>query len=139
MIKITNREFSISSAINSIKLRDSVGAVVSFLGIVRGKTGGQKVKKLEYEAYKEMAEQKMRKLEKEALKKFDIIDLVIIHRVGTLKVSENVVLIAVSAPHRKEAFTTCEWLIERLKKNVPIFKKEYLEKERNGRWVNLKK
>ena len=112
---------------------------MSFLGVVIGKTDGHPVKKLEYETYNEMAEQKMRKLEKEALKKFDITDIVIIHRIGILKVSDNVVLIAVSAPLRKEAFAACRWLIEKLKKDVPIFKKEYLERKRKGRWVNVKK
>lgn len=95
-----------------------------FLGQVRNENLGRKVEKLIYEAYPEMAEAEMERIREEALKKFPILDMVIWHRYGELKVGEDTILIVASAKHRKEAFRACEWAIDEVKHRVPIWKKE---------------
>jgi len=81
-----------------------------------------KIKKMKIERYQEMAEKELKKLENNARKKFDVDDVMIIHRYGNLKVGDNIVLIAVSSAHRKDAFRACEYLINGLKKVAPIWK-----------------
>jgi len=118
--KITTSNFNISSEIARLRSK-SDGAIVSFVGAVRGGGGA---KYLEIEIYDEMALRQMRLLAKQARAKFKVGAITIIHRKGKLAVGENIVLIAVAAPHRKEAFDACEWLIDELKKVVPIWKSE---------------
>lgn len=79
---------------------------------------------LEYEAYEEMALKEMRKLIDTAHLKFEISNIGIVHRTGRVEIGETSVVISVAAPHRKEAFAACEWLIAELKRTVPIWKKE---------------
>lgn len=79
---------------------------------------------LEYEAYEEMALKEMRKLIDAAHSKFEISNIGIVHRTGKLDIGETSVVISVAAPHRKDAFAACEWLIKELKQTVPIWKKE---------------
>ncbi|MEW6070753.1 MAG: molybdenum cofactor biosynthesis protein MoaE [Candidatus Thermoplasmatota archaeon] len=119
MIKITSRNFSVEKIIEKTK-SSQTGAVVCFLGTVRN----DKIKSMRIECYKEMAKKELRKLEQEAERRFDIHKISIIHRIGKLKVSDNIVLIAVGAEHRAEAFKACKWLIDELKKVVPIWKEE---------------
>jgi molybdopterin synthase catalytic subunit len=119
MIKITAKNFSVEKIIEETKT-SKTGAVVSFLGAVRN----EKLKSVRIECYREMAEKELRKLEKEALKRFDVSKISIAHRIGKLKVSDNIVVIAVSAEHRAQAFKACKWLIDKLKKVVPIWKEE---------------
>ena len=119
MIKITKNGFSIDEVIRKMKKSD-VGAVVSFLGTVRK----DNIKQMKIEIYREMAEKELKKLENNARKQFDVKDIMIIHRYGNLKVGNNIVLIAVSSAHRKDAFRACEYLIDGLKKVAPIWKEE---------------
>jgi len=104
--------------------RGEDGAVVVFDGIVRDNTRGRKTLHLDYEAYEEMADSQMRKLAAEALKTFAIRQVVIVHRLGRLQVGETSVLIVVASAHRAAAFEASRWLIDTLKKTVPIWKKE---------------
>jgi molybdopterin synthase catalytic subunit len=105
-------------------LKDSQGAIVTFVGVVRDNTGGKRTDYLIYEAYKEMAENEMAKIVDEIKKKWDIEDVAILHRIGKLNIGEISVLIAVGSPHRSEAFDGCRYAIDRLKEKVPIWKKE---------------
>jgi molybdopterin synthase catalytic subunit len=100
------------------------GAVCVFLGTVREITGERRTAYLEYEAYAEMALKKLEELEAEARKRWPIINAAIAHRVGRLELSEVSVAVAVSCPHRDQAFEACRWLIDTLKDVVPIWKKE---------------
>ena len=130
MIKITKEDFNVEEEIKKmLEKNKSIGGVVTFVGVVRNvgiKDGEEKVvEKLEFECYEKMAIKKLEEIKEEAMKKYDIIDAIIIHRMGTLKVGEKIVLIAVGAKHRKDAFLACEYLINELKKVVPIWKKEY--------------
>lgn len=100
------------------------GAVCVFDGIVRDNTRGRKTLYLDYEAYREMALEQMRGLALEAITKFGVRDVAVVHRLGRLMVGETSVLIAVASAHRGAAFEACRWLIDTLKRTVPIWKKE---------------
>ena len=100
------------------------GAVVVFDGIVRNNSRGRKTLYLDYEAYEEMALKQMNELAGESIKRFGIRHVTIIHRLGRLQVGETSVLIIVSSAHRAQAYEASRWLIDTLKKTVPIWKKE---------------
>ena len=100
------------------------GAVCVFDGIVRDNTRGRKTLYLDYEAYREMALSQMSALASEAVTKFGVRDVAVVHRLGRLHVGESSVLVAVASAHRGAAFDACRWLIDTLKKTVPIWKKE---------------
>jgi molybdopterin synthase catalytic subunit len=102
----------------------SDGAVCLFDGIVRDNTRGRKTLHLDYEAYREMALEQMRGLANEAVTKFGVRDVAVVHRLGRLMVGETSVLVVVASAHRGAAFDACRWLIDTLKKTVPIWKKE---------------
>jgi molybdopterin synthase catalytic subunit len=109
---------------------EAEGALVVFEGIVRASSRGKQVRALVYEAYGSMAQRQMEQLSDAARRRWPVLDLAIVHRTGTLSVGEVSVVIAVSAAHRGEAFDACEWLIDELKRTVPIWKKEvYIEGE----------
>jgi molybdopterin synthase catalytic subunit len=101
------------------------GAVCCFDGIVRNNTRGRQTLYLVYDAYREMALEQMRALADEAVAKFGVRDVALLHRLGRLEIGETSVLIAVASAHRGAAFEACRWLIDTLKKTVPIWKKEY--------------
>jgi molybdopterin synthase catalytic subunit/molybdopterin converting factor small subunit len=100
------------------------GAVCIFDGIVRDNSRGRQTLHLDYEAYEEMALQQMRLLRSEAMEHFGVRDVAIVHRLGRLVVGETSILIAVASAHRGAAFEACRWVIDTLKKTVPIWKKE---------------
>jgi molybdopterin synthase catalytic subunit len=100
------------------------GAVCVFDGIVRDHTRGRRTLYLDYEAYREMALEQMRGLAAEAVARFGVRDVAMVHRLGRLMVGETSVLIVVVSAHRAAAFDACRWLIDSLKKTVPIWKKE---------------
>jgi molybdopterin synthase catalytic subunit len=100
------------------------GAVCVFDGIVRDNTRGRRTLYLDYEAYREMALEKMNGLAAEAVTRFGVRDVALVHRLGRLQVGETSVLVVVASAHRGAAFDACRWLIDTLKKTVPIWKKE---------------
>ncbi len=107
--------------------RGEDGAALVFEGVVRNQTRGRKTLYLDYEAYEEMALQEMESLAIQALQQFQIRDVSIVHRLGRLEIGETSVLIAVASAHRAAAFDACRWLIDTLKRTVPIWKKEHFE------------
>jgi MoaE-MoaD fusion protein len=107
--------------------RPEDGAVVIFDGIVRNHSRGRRTLYLEYEAYEEMALKQMCALADEGLRKFAIRNVVLVHRLGRLEIGESSVFIAVFSGHRAAAFEACRWLIDTLKRTVPIWKKEFFE------------
>lgn len=114
------------NVVDSLK-RGEDGASLVFEGIVRNQTRGRRTLYLDYEAYEEMALAEMESLAEQALEKFAIRDVAIVHRLGRLEIGESSVLIAVFSAHRAAAFDACRWLIDTLKKTVPIWKKEFFE------------
>ncbi len=103
------------------------GSALFFDGIVRNNTRGRRTLYLVYEAYESMALSEMEKLAQAALEQFKVRDVFLIHRLGRLEIGETSVLIGVASAHRVAAFEACRWLIDTLKKTVPIWKKEYFE------------
>jgi molybdopterin synthase catalytic subunit len=101
------------------------GAVVVFDGIVRNHTRGRQTLFLDYESYEQMALEQMRSLAIQAIDRFGVRDIVLVHRLGRLEIGETSVLIAVASAHRGAAFDACRWIIDTLKKSVPIWKKEH--------------
>lgn len=107
--------------------RGEDGAVVIFDGIVRNNTRGRRTLYLDYEAYEAMALDRMQVLGSDAKQRFDVHGIALVHRLGRLEIGETSVWIAVASAHRAHAFDACRWIIDTLKKTVPIWKKEYFE------------
>ena len=103
------------------------GAVCVFVGVVRAENGGRAVRHLEYESYEEMALHQMEGLEAEVRLRWPASELRMIHRLGRLEIGEASVAVAVSTPHRAQAFEACRFAIDTLKRTVPIWKKEFYE------------
>src|SRR6202049_150211 len=101
------------------------GAAIVFEGVVRDNTRGRRTLYLDYEAYEEMALKQMDALAEQALHQFPIRDVAMVHRLGRLEIGETSVFIVVASAHRAAAFDACRWLIDTLKRTVPIWKKEY--------------
>jgi molybdopterin synthase catalytic subunit len=123
MLKITHDDFSVDKIVQKIKSKE-IGAIVSFIGIVRGKSNGKDVDKFEVQAREEMAIRELEEIRTETLQKFKVNQIAIVKRIGSLKVSENILLIVVGAPHRDEAFKACRHVLERIKKMGAIWEKE---------------
>ncbi|MEX1254909.1 MAG: molybdenum cofactor biosynthesis protein MoaE [Dehalococcoidia bacterium] len=113
---------------------DEAGAVVLFHGVARNNSEGRRVVALEYDAYPSMAEKKLREVADEVKANFPITAIAVHHRTGRLAVGEASLLVAVSAPHRREAFEACHYAVDRIKQVVPIWKKEIWE-DGDGAWV----
>ena len=124
------RSFIIREKINTAALLDKIkraedGAVVVFEGIVRNHSRGRRTLFLEYEAYEEMAVKEMESLIAQALRQFQIRDATISHRLGRLEIGETSVLVVVASAHRAAAYDASRWIIDTLKRTVPIWKKEH--------------
>jgi molybdopterin synthase catalytic subunit len=100
------------------------GAIVLFLGTTRELTDGRQTVALDYEAYGEMAQRKLAELEAVARRRWPVIECIVVHRLGRVPPAEASVAIAVSTPHRSDAFAAGQWLIDSLKRDVPIWKRE---------------
>lgn len=128
-VSIQKEDFDVSKEL--LKLRENhrdIGAVVSFIGTVRDFNPDGFVFKMELEHYEEMTQKALISLLEDAKKRFPIIAARIIHRVGVLKPTEQIVLVAVATQHRQAAFLACEFIMNHIKSDVPIWKKESTEK-----------
>jgi molybdopterin synthase catalytic subunit len=123
MVELTTEPIEFSTVTEAVRRRDC-GAVVTFLGTVRELTDGQVTVALDYEAYPDMAEKKMAEIERDTRARWPVGEIVLVHRLGHLEVGEVSVAVAVSCPHRGQAFEACRHAIDRLKEVVPIWKKE---------------
>lgn len=123
MVTITSDPIDVAAVLDSVRsLR--AGAVVLFLGTAREFTGRRRTASLEYECYGEMAEKKLAELAAEAGRRWPLTGCTLVHRIGPVPLGEASVAVAVSSPHRGEAFAAGQWLIDTLKQVVPIWKKE---------------
>jgi len=132
LIRLTDSDFNVDEEVSQMK-KKSVGGIVTFIGTVRGESEEGQVNLMEIEVYPEMAEKQLHAINEEAIQRFNVDDIRIIHRHGELHVGDNIVLIAVSAGHRDEAFNACRYVIDELKKRVPIWKRE--QTPSGERWV----
>ena len=121
------REAIDARVIASMMLRPEVGAICIFEGVVRNNSKGKATRFLEYEGYETMALKKMEEIGTFVRSAWDIDAIAIVHRLGHMEIGETSVAIIVNSPHRKASFDACEYAIDRLKKIVPIWKKEFFE------------
>jgi molybdopterin synthase catalytic subunit len=125
-VAIMREKIDTAAELEKIKQPED-GAAVVFEGVVRNHSRGRRTLFLEYEAYEEMARKQMELLAEQALAQFQIRDVALVHRLGRLEIGETSVLIVVASAHRAAAFEACRWLIDALKRTIPIWKKEHFE------------
>ena len=144
MIKIQKKNFNFSEE-NKKLLKKNSGAIVTFIGVVRGKTKTKKIQSIYIECYLKMAEKELKKVEMIANKKWKLNNCIIIHRYGKIRPEEKIVYVATSAEHRKNAFKACEFIIDYLKTKAPFWKiekinsKEIYVKSKKKDEKNIKK
>ncbi len=124
-VRVTTEDFDAGSEIAALRSGDArVGAVASFIGTVRDVNDGEAVTGLTLEHYPGMTEKSLAAIVDEARARFDILDALVIHRVGALRPTDQIVLVAVTATHRGEAFDACRFVMDYLKTRAPFWKKE---------------
>ena len=136
MYRVNQLEINVAEIVALVQDNGS-GAVVTFVGVVRDHSAGRTVTKLLYEAHESMAETQIGNICDVAKEKWGVQNIAVRHRTGMLQVGDVVAVIAVSAPHRREAFQACEFIIDRVKKEVPIWKKEFYAD--GGEWIGAEK
>ncbi len=135
-IIVRTEDFNVAQELEELKANPKAGAVVMFVGTVRDVNEGQQIESMSLEHYPGMTEKSLQKIVEQAFNRWDLIDATVIHRVGELKVSDQIVFIAVSSAHRGEAFDACEFIIDYLKTEAPFWKKEKVNGE--GKWVGAR-
>ena len=135
MVCVQPKPFDIGAHIDAVRKGDTrIGALATFVGCVRDINDGDDVRTLTLEHYPGMTERALTAIEHEARNRWDLIDVLIVHRVGKLRPADTVVLVVVAAAHRKEAFTACEFIMDYLKTRAPFWKQE---RTRHGtRWLD---
>lgn len=124
-VRLQQEDFSQDEEIAALKGGSKrIGGIATFLGCARDFSEGREVSKLDFDAYGSMALAELNRLRSEAMKKFGLIEARIVHRVGPVGAGGNIVFIAAGAEHRAPALDACRWLIDELKRRVPIWKKE---------------
>jgi len=124
-VRLQLEDFSLDAELVALRAYSKrIGGIATFLGCARDFSGELEVSEITFEAYHDMALAELSSLRDEAVARFDLIDARIIHRLGTVRAGENIVLIVVGAKHRGPAFDACRWLIDELKARAPIWKKE---------------
>ncbi|PIB34602.1 molybdenum cofactor biosynthesis protein MoaE [Reichenbachiella sp. 5M10] len=126
MIQITAQKIDVAWLMEQVE-DDQAGAIDVFVGTTRNNTDGKKVVKLDFEAYEPMALKELQKIVDRASSRWSILKYAVVHRVGVVEIGDKAVAIAVSTPHREDAFLACKFIIDELKKTVPIWKREVFE------------
>ena len=136
-VRVQTQDFDAGLELTQLRLaRKDVGAVVSFVGQVRDFNDGDTVSQLSLEHYPGMTEKALAAIAAQAQSRWDIVDTLIIHRVGTLQPLDQIVLVVVSGAHRGEAFKACEFIMDALKTEAPFWKKEVTAS--GERWLDAK-
>lgn len=136
-VRVQTADFDLAQELGALRAgRPQVGAVVSFLGTVRDINEGAAVSTMELEHYPGMTEKALEDIVAQACSRWTIIDALVIHRVGPLAPQDQIVLVAVAARHRGEAFAACEFIIDYLKTEAPFWKKEHTPD--GARWVDAR-
>ena len=138
MIRVQTEDFDVGLEIQQLRLAQrNIGAVVSFVGQVRDMNEGDAMTELTLEHYPGMTEKALDAIVTQAKARWDIVDVLIIHRIGQLKPQDQIVLVAASSAHRGEAFKACEFVMDYLKTEAPFWKKEVMPSG-ESRWVEAK-
>jgi molybdopterin synthase catalytic subunit len=136
-VRIQTQDFDLSQEIKQLRAGDArVGAVASFVGTVRDRNDGSDVAAMTLEHYPGMTEKSLEEIIEKAKARWDIFDVLIIHRVGPLNIEDQIVLTAVTSAHRGEAFAACEYVMDYLKTLAPFWKKE--DTPEGARWVDAR-
>lgn len=137
-VRIQAEDFDVGQALASMRLagQGGIGAIVSFVGLVRDINDGVAINTLTLEHYPGMTEKALEAIENEAKVRWDIVDSLIIHRVGCLHPQDQIVLVAVASAHRGDAFKACAFIMDFLKTSAPFWKKEATDQ--GERWVEAK-
>lgn len=136
-VRIQTAEFHLNEEVAVLRAgRLEIGAVACFMGTVRDLNDGHAIQSMTLEHYPGMTECALQDITAQAQQRFDIIDALVIHRVGTLAVGDPIVLVAVVAEHRGPALTACEFIIDKLKTEAPFWKKE--STPQGARWVEAR-
>ena len=136
-VRVQTDDFDVGAEIAAMRLANPrIGAVVSFVGQVRDMNDGVNVQTLTLEHYLEMTEKSLQAIELQAKNKWDVVDSLIVHRVGTLTPLDQIVLVVVASSHRGDAFKACEFMMDYLKTQAPFWKKE--TGSQGERWIDAK-
>lgn len=136
-VRIQAQDFDAGAEIAALRAGNpKVGAVASFIGVCRDANDGDAVKKMTLEHYPGMTEKALEKIVGEAKDRWDVIDVLVVHRIGELQPADQIVLVVVAGAHRGEAFSACEFIMDYLKTRAPFWKKE--ETPRGTRWVEAR-
>lgn len=136
-VRVQTADFDLGAEINQLRqTRKDIGAVVSFVGLVRDLNDGDTVSQLTLEHYPRMTEKSLAAIIEQAKARWRIIDALIVHRVGTLQPSDQIVLVIVTSAHRGDAFSACEFMMDYLKTEAPFWKKE--ANSTGEHWVEAK-
>ncbi|MES2759618.1 MAG: molybdenum cofactor biosynthesis protein MoaE [Pseudomonadota bacterium] len=136
-VRVQQADFDLSTEVARLRADNPrVGAVVSFVGAVRDMNDGASVAEMELEHYPGMTEQSLRRIVDDACARWPLAGALVVHRVGALRPTEQIVLVACSAAHRGEAFAACEFIIDYLKTDAPFWKKE--QTPDGARWVDAR-
>ena len=134
MVEITALPLELDSVLQRLS-SPSAGAVVVFLGVTREWSDDRQTEWLQYECYREMAERQLHELEAAARQRWPLVECLLRHRVGRVDLGEASVLVAVSTPHRQEAFAAAQWLMDQIKREVAIWKQEH-RPDGHSQWVH---
>lgn len=136
-VRVQTEDFDLGAEI--LKLRQgnaAIGAVVSFVGLVRDLSDNTTVSEMTLEHYPGMTEKALAEIESEARQRWEVTEAVVVHRVGPLKPTDQIVLVAVASAHRQDAFAACEFIMDYLKTRAPFWKKE--QTPQGGQWVDAR-
>jgi molybdopterin synthase catalytic subunit len=137
VVRIQSADFDSGAEIANLRRNNpAIGAIASFIGLVRDVNAGDRVSELTLEHYPGMTEKALDKIVAEAKSRWDVIDVLVIHRVGVLRPTDQIVLVVVAGAHRGEAFAACEFLMDYLKTQAPFWKKERTPD--GSRWVEAR-
>jgi molybdopterin synthase catalytic subunit len=136
-VRVQTRDFDVGAEILALRRGDpKIGAIASFIGLVRDVNDGDAVSEMTLEHYPGMTEKALEGIVAQAMSRWDILDVLVIHRVGTLKPTDQIVLVVVSGAHRGAAFAACEYIMDYLKTRAPFWKKE--RTPQGARWVEAR-
>ena len=136
-VRVQTEDFDAGAEIAALRRGDpKIGAVASFIGVVRDLNDGESVGRMTLEHYPGMTEKALEAIVLEARSRWDIIDVTVVHRVGELKPTDQIVLVVVAGGHRGEAFAACEFIMDYLKTRAPFWKKE--QTPEGARWVEAR-
>jgi len=136
-VRVQTEDFDVSAEMLTLRQRNpKIGAVTSFVGVVRDLNDGDSVSTLTLEHYPGMTEKSLEAIVQQAKERWDIYDALIVHRVGTMRPLDQIVLVIVTSAHRGESFQACEFLMDYLKTRAPFWKKEVTPE--GDRWVDAR-